>query len=225
MKKVKVFLLLCLIMISMSLTSNASRKSFYGGMNLGVQTQRYDFKIRDTPGSLTHNVDATRLSPTVGLFAGWRTRFPNKFVLGLEAGASFFLSDVKRKINNSTTTYKVGRNFFAAEGALLLGYFLKQINTLLYLKLGAEYRRLAVEVTSQSTPVKLSENKNAIGFFPAMGVEIPLSNKFSLAAEGKISFYQKLKFKGNDSSDALTAEVTPRFESFYLRAIYQLGRR
>lgn len=225
MKKVKVLLLFCFMFFIVGLSVAHARKSYYVGLSGGVQSQRYEFKIRDNPNNRTHNVDATRLAPVAGVFGGWRMRFPSKFVLGLEGGATFFPSEIKRKINNSTTTYKVGSNFFGAEGSILFGYFLIQMNTLLYLKLGGEYRKITVEVTSQGNGANLKEAKSGFGFFPALGVEIPLMNQWFLAAEAKFAFYQQMKFKSKDATSSLVATVTPRFETFNMRLIYQMGPR
>lgn len=225
MKKVNVFLLLCLIMGGIAPSVNAARYNLYGGASAGIQSQRYEFKIRERVNGQTHNVDASNLSPEASLFGGWRTRFPNKFVLGLEAGATFFTSEIKRKINSSQTTYKVGRNFYCWQGAVVLGYFLRHLNAIAYLKLGLEQRPITIEVTAQGTNTILRETKNVVGFYPALGIELPLINQWSIGTEARFAFFQQLKFKSKDNTSDLLAEVSPHFDSITLRVIYNLGQR
>lgn len=225
MLNVKVFLPLCFSLLLFWSQAHSVRKHFYVGANVGFQSQSYEFRITNVPRGQSHTVDSNRIAPEFGIYAGWNARFRTKFSMGLEFGATFFPSDHKRSLNSGGTIYKIENQFSAIEAALFLGYFFTKTKTLIYLKIGGEYRRIVVEVNSQGVNTKISQTKNAFGFFPAVGIEIPFMSRFFIGAEGKVAFYQQQKYNDERSSNQLTAKITPRFDSFRLRLTFPLSKR
>lgn len=225
MKNVNVFLLLSFFLLGIAFPGHSVRYHYYAGASLGAQSQRYNLKINDAQNGRVHNVDAARFAPEAGLLTGARVRFQNKFFGGLELGATFFPSEVKRNINSSATKYKVTNSFYAINLSLMFGFLFQKIDTLMYLKLGGESRNIRAEMSAGGNSTEIKSSKRSYGFLAGAGVELPLANSVYLGAEGIFRFYQNLKVKGNGNNNNLNATIKPSFDSFNLKLIYQMGNR
>jgi high affinity Mn2+ porin len=179
----------------------------------------------------------------IGLFLGYDRIFPNKWLLGLEAGAQW--TDISGKSRTSFTVPRTGtfpgvsvfsrtrfKSDWSYDLAVRLGRKVYECS-LWYVKLGAQWthfklrshdhvRNLTTGASSSGRHNK--RHKYRTGFLAGAGVEVPVACHWSLGAEYNFTWYQRVsshRRDGNGTNDFGRARIRPYQNQILARVIFR----
>ena len=173
----------------------------YVGAGLGVVTSTaktnmdHDLTNGTVDDALKKDMDLGQHGVNANLFLGLGHTFNNSYYLGGELFANYFSPEMKAKVNIISPFFystKI-KNPYSFGADIRLGYVIFQ-RVMLYGLIGADYTKFEIknEIYPGSYNIPQSSdsfNKYIWGIVPGFGVEIGLSNHFSLRTQYTYTFY------------------------------------
>ncbi|MHB1949189.1 MAG: outer membrane protein, partial [Gammaproteobacteria bacterium] len=185
---------------------------FYVGGSLGAINN--DFSFHDHVG---HTMDQGEVSPTVGLFGGYRMLFRYRYSLGAEIFGVTTLGDASTNtsdVDGGGTHIRIGTRYDF--GISLLPGMLLNEHTLGYLRIGADATRFNTLVRDPSLLAQSSQAKTKTGLELGFGLETSIWCKLNLRLEYLHTYYQTYytsvnRYKIHPSSDRINLGLIYNF--------------
>ncbi|MBL0942541.1 MAG: porin family protein [Alphaproteobacteria bacterium] len=202
--KSKIIINVSLAALCLSLNANAA--GFYVGAEIGGQQHGQKFEFISDVKTAVPNVDKLHLQKSSfkgGALIGWGINYHN-FYGGLEA--DFLAGRVNSQIShtNGDTNIKMKSN---ASGGIAARVGRCINSTLLYIRLGAEFRQFKYEVDANGlidgpNAIKGKKTKS-VAFAPGIGVEVPFSAHWAGRLDVRHALFNKKSIHRNNGASFL----------------------
>jgi len=186
---------------TLCLSLNANAAGFYVGAAVGGQQhgQKFEFvKDANTGAIEREQLHLQKFGFNGGALVGWGMEYQN-FYGGLEA--DFLAGRINSRISYINGDDKINVKSNASAGvAARVGRYIN--STLLYIRLGAEFRHFRYDVEANGlingpNAIKGKKTKS-VAFAPGLGVEVPFNAHWAGRLDVRHAFFNKKTIRRND---------------------------